>query len=285
MIKVKIHNGEHSTDIIFPCNEQLLSRTLYGIGMDGEQPAPASMIAEIKPKELSMLENTMVNLDELNYLAKRMDGWDNHEVEQFLAIVSCKDLGETWDMARLINLTFSLPRYTLIRDTSNLESVGSTHLLNIHLGIPSEDMKNKEWLINTGKELLDSGKGIESKYGLIFLNEDQPFEDLYRGGAFPEYYYTQADTYVHVGYGEETELLALPDDDLAVKKALARLGAESLDKCTVDMEFDIDFDDDSLKQINDVMVNQDIYALNHLLKSQSFDRTPESQSISQDFKI
>ena len=94
MIKVKIQNGEHCTeDIIFPCNEQLLSRALYGIGMDGEQPAPASMIAEIKPKELSMLENTMVNLDELNYLAKRMDGWDNHEIEQFLAIVSCKGLG------------------------------------------------------------------------------------------------------------------------------------------------------------------------------------------------
>ena len=74
MIKVKIQNGKHCTDIIFPCNEQLLSRALCGIGMDGDQPAPAPLIAKIKPKELFMLENTMVNLDELNYLAKRMDG-------------------------------------------------------------------------------------------------------------------------------------------------------------------------------------------------------------------
>ena len=60
---------------------------------NGEQSASVTLITEIKPKELSMLENTMVNLDELNYLAKRMDGWDNHEIEQFLAIVSCKGLG------------------------------------------------------------------------------------------------------------------------------------------------------------------------------------------------
>lgn len=53
---------------------------------------------------LQRLEGTQVNLDELDYLAKRLDSFDTGEAAQFQGM-ACK-LNLT-DMKDLINLTFS----------------------------------------------------------------------------------------------------------------------------------------------------------------------------------
>lgn len=45
------------------------------------------LVTEIEPKELSMLENEAVNLDELNFLSNIMDKFDHYEMERFLAAV------------------------------------------------------------------------------------------------------------------------------------------------------------------------------------------------------
>lgn len=88
MITATIKNGEKSTEITFPCKEHLLAKALDGIGIDGKQYAPTLLITEIEPKELSMLENEMTNLDELNYLAKQMNNFSQYEMERFLAAAS-----------------------------------------------------------------------------------------------------------------------------------------------------------------------------------------------------
>ena len=79
MIKVRIHNGEKNTEIAFPCKEQQLTKALDSIGEEGKQFAPTLFVTDIKPKELFVLENETVNLDELNYLARLMDGFDKQE--------------------------------------------------------------------------------------------------------------------------------------------------------------------------------------------------------------
>ena len=85
---------------------------------------------------LRCLEGCKVNIDELDYLAKRLDGFDAVEVSQFQAMA---DKLKLTDMKDLINLTFSCQQATVIADFSDLESVGRAHYMNTHDGCASAE--------------------------------------------------------------------------------------------------------------------------------------------------
>ena len=190
MIKATIGNGSFSTEICFPCSETKLSDKLGELGMDKEHLSPMATALEIEPAELSMLVDREVSLDALNYLGKRMDGMDKRELNKFLAVLSCEELDKEWDMKKIVNLTFNLPRYTLIEDTNDLERVGLIHMLNTRMAIPTSELENKEWLKSEGQKLLDTGKGISTDYGLLFMNEEISSEEVFNGRTFPIYCHT-----------------------------------------------------------------------------------------------
>ena len=83
---------------------------------------------------LGRLEGTNVDLDELDYLAKRLDSFDDGEATQFQAMTEALDLT---DMKDLINLSFSCQQVTVISDFSDLAAVGRDHYMNIHGGCAS----------------------------------------------------------------------------------------------------------------------------------------------------
>ncbi len=60
----------------FPCTETQLSTWLDDLCMNPEHLCPAATITQIEPTELSVLEDCEVSLDALNYLTKRMDGYE-----------------------------------------------------------------------------------------------------------------------------------------------------------------------------------------------------------------
>ena len=83
---------------------------------------------------LNQLVCTKVNLDELDYLAKRLDSFDDRETAKFQgAAVSCGCHG----IVELINLTFCCQQATVITDFTNLKEVGRDHYMNIHGGCAS----------------------------------------------------------------------------------------------------------------------------------------------------
>ena len=120
MIKATIQNSPYCTEIRFPCSETELSKKLGDIGMNTENLAPTGMVIDIEPDELSILQDCEVSLDALNYLGKRLDGMDKSEIKQYLAVLSCSEISEGWGLKNMINLTYSLARYTLIEDTDDL---------------------------------------------------------------------------------------------------------------------------------------------------------------------
>lgn len=127
MIHVKISNRGKEDHIRFPCTEGELFRKLEEIGAYGAQEAPHFYIEKgIVPKEFAVLEGLYADLDELNYLAKRLDGMDEKERKQFFAAMEREP---EWDLRGLINLTFNLSCYTVIRYLDSLAEVGRTHLL------------------------------------------------------------------------------------------------------------------------------------------------------------
>ena len=77
---------------------------------------------------LNRLTGTKVNLDELDYLAKRLDSFDVGEFSQFQAMAEKLNLTSMKD---LINLTFCCQQATVITDFSDLATVGRSHYLNM----------------------------------------------------------------------------------------------------------------------------------------------------------
>lgn len=269
MIKATIQRSPYVTEMTFPCSETQLSKWLDELRMNPEHLCPAAMVVQIEPSELSMLEDCEVALDALNYLAKRIDGMDARERNQFFAALTCEEAKIGWGLKDIINLTFNLQRFTLIEDISNLENIGWTHLLNVRGCISSSELENKEWLVDEGRKLLDSGKGIQTEYGLLFVNEDIEFSEVFNGTTFPGYYCDPDSTAaVEISYCDLTELVELPCEDLTIKKALCRLGADSIRDCKLDVDSTQNVSDEWWDKISAVKHTKDIFCLNKILKTE-----------------
>lgn len=133
---------------------------------------------------LKRLEGQFVNVDELDYLAKRLDSFTaGCEDKQFQAMVEKLSLTEIRDF---INLTFCCQQATVITDFSNLEQIGKDHYMTLNGGFASmEELDNLNGE-ETARLLIDSGTGVITPYGVVYGN-GMRLEPLYRGGPFPPY--------------------------------------------------------------------------------------------------
>ena len=269
MIKATIQNSPYCAEIRFPCSETELSRKLDEIKMNPEHLAPMATIIEVEPAELSMLTDCDVSLDALNFLGKRMDGMSKGERNQFLAVLSSGETGIGSNLKNIINLTYNLERFTLIEDTDDLESVGRTHILNVRGYISESESNNHEWLSEQGVKLLESGSGIETDYGKIFINKDVPFKEVFNGTTFPAYYCEMNSVAeIAIEYNNLIELVELPCEDITIKKALCRLGADGLKDCKILVDSTRDITDEWSERISEVEKTKDLFGLNKLLKTE-----------------
>ena len=134
---------------------------------------------------LCVFENNCINVDELNYLARRIDSFDNYELAKFQGAVAREGI---CTMKDLINLTFSLHNYTVVTDFSNLKNIGAKHYLDKNIGCPVSEMERLDFE-TMGRNLLSSGDGKVTPYGVVFCNR-LPIEEVYDGKMFPDYDYT-----------------------------------------------------------------------------------------------
>ena len=134
---------------------------------------------------LKRMEQCTVNVEELNYLAKRLESFDTGEAAQFLAMAHKLELFELKD---LINLTFCCQQATVITDFSDLAAVGRDHYMNLHGGSASVDELNKLDGEETARQLIESGSGTITPYGVVYDN-GMKLEQVYDGRCFPCYFY------------------------------------------------------------------------------------------------
>ena len=134
---------------------------------------------------LKRTEMLTVNVEELNYLAKRLDSFDTGEAAQFQAMAHKLELFELKD---LINLTFCCQQATVITDFSDLAAVGRDHYMNLHGGSASVDELNALDGKGTARQLIESGSGTITPYGVVYDN-GMKLEQVYDGRFFPCYYY------------------------------------------------------------------------------------------------
>lgn len=172
------------------------------------------------------LEGMQVNLDELDYLAKRLESFDVGEYAQFQAMTEKLDLTSMKD---LINLTFCCQQATVITDFSDLSAVGRDHYMNLHGGSAKTvelDALDGE---ATARRLIESGSGTITPYGVAYDN-GMKLEQVYGGRSFPCYYYEPNAITVAVTAKSEPEdtehitWLYLPMAQEEIDRALQRAG-------------------------------------------------------------
>ena len=119
------------------------------------------------PPILKRLEGSRVNLDELDYLAKRLDSFTDQELAQFQSAAVSYDYSNIVD---LINLTFSCQEVTVITDFSDLESIGRNHYMTLNGGSARmEELDNLDGT-ETALLLIESGDGVITPYGVVYDN-------------------------------------------------------------------------------------------------------------------
>lgn len=181
---------------------------------------------------LKRLEGQIVNGDELDYLAKRLDSFWGDEGSQFQAMAEKLDLTDIKDF---INLTFCCQQATVITDFSNLEQIGKNHYMNLNGGCAStEELDNLDGE-ETARLLIDSGAGVVTPYGVVYDN-GMKLEPLYCGGVFPPYLYDAYPLVLEASPLSEPEdtknmtLLCLPMTEKQIEHALVRGGIDSVEQ-------------------------------------------------------
>ena len=175
---------------------------------------------------LKRTEMLPVNVEELNYLAKRLDSFDTGEAAQFQAMAHKLELFELKD---LINLTFCCQQATVITDFSDLAAVGRNHYMNLHGGSASVVELNALDSKGTARQLIEGGGGMVTPYGVVYDN-GMKLEQVYDGQFFPCYYYEPNAITVAVTAKSEPEdteritWLYLPMAQVEIDRALLRAG-------------------------------------------------------------
>ena len=172
---------------------------------------------------LKRLEGSAVNVDELDYLAKRLDSFCEGEDDQFLAMAHKLNLTDIKD---LINLTFCCQQATDIASFSDLEAIGRAHYMNIHGGCAvGEELANLDGC-ETALLLIDSGEGVVTPYGVVYDN-GMKLEPLYDGRHFPSYLYKSPVIALETVSGQGAEgYFCLPMPDRQLQRVIARAGLE-----------------------------------------------------------
>lgn len=262
-IRAIIGYNQTQASVKFPIDDNLLNFILEQANMPTDTTKQAfSLDSVLYPQELSSLKGKEVNLDEMNYLAKRFDSFMDYEMEQFFAAVNYTKADNLKDM---INLTFNLDKFTLIKDVGDMVKVGRDYMLNTQLAIPV-DSSNDDKYAEIGRSLLASGKGIVTDKGLLFV-EDEPISEPYDGKVFPAYAHEEFILGIDINYNDNTETVFLPTSDLAIEKAARRLGASCADDCKIRIEDENPNYDVLSDRFRELFERDGVFKLNKLLKT------------------
>lgn len=261
MITLNIKKDREHVDIDFPCTEKVLSDALKKIGVQDAMDTKQIVSEVVNFDALSLLEGQQVDLDEINYLAKRLDSFTKAELDKFSVVVKMNGYDNPKD---LINLTFNGQRYTLIQNIGDMTAVGRMHTLTREIAIPADNSKDAEYA-KIGWELIESGKGHWTEKGLLFINEDIPEEEIYNGGIFPAYDYDgNCLLGIEISFLNKKVYVYLPCEEMAIKKSLTRLGVENTNHCELRVDFDCISNNRLANLLFDKVPSENIYDINAL---------------------
>ena len=210
------------------------------------------------PPALDMLEGTMINVDELDFLARSIDRYTDEELAKFQCMTSTR---EHWDMQTLINLSFSCEQVSVITDFAKLEEAGRSHYMTVHGGgVPVEEYHQLNG-IGIARGLIADGGGRITPYGVVFENAMR-IDPVYDGHSFPPYMdqpYLMEFTLETPLEGEITFFLPQPEKRL--ERLLERARIDAFSKLDI-RTWHSDLPDPVMERLD--FPNESIYEMNRL---------------------
>ena len=209
---------------------------------------------------LKRMEMLTVNVDELNYLAKLLERFNDYEAAQFQAMAHKLELFTPKDF---INLNFCCQQATVITDFSDLAAVGRDHYMNLHGGSAPVDELNALDGEKVARQLIESGSGTVTPYGMVYDN-GMKLEQIYQGKEFPCYYYEPNPITIALTSKTEPEdtkhitWLFLPMAQEEIDRAIQRAGITDSDEVCLRLE------DSQLPDEVDVLLDMDQESLSDL---------------------
>ena len=215
-MKITILNGGHRS-IELPLSDEELNFQMRQMGI--RETIPKSKLVKVSEKDnpLQKLEGQFLNMDEVNFFARRMEHLTEYERKVLAVYANDSDVSTIKD---LINLTFSMKGLSLLTDFSDASQVGVRLYTDEFSEIQEEQMDFTEFAKNALKE--SNVKVLP--YGVLV---DHGFEllEVYNGKTFPKFIVSE-ETVVVVEVQNTTgdrEYLYLPTDICSMDKVKERL--------------------------------------------------------------
>jgi len=232
LIRLKRIDRKEDESIMFnfPYEESEISNVYNQLELE-ISTAPNCYIEEVV-YDLDMneiLKGKECNVDELNYLFKRMDSFDTRERKVFFASVFAENL-ET--IAELINLSFNTHCYSLVSDFNNLETVGKNLYLSEKQAVAVKELEELDGESFAMEVIKNNPNSRITPYGVLYKNSNEP-EQIYNGKQFPQYHWKETVATIQLTAKGANEFIYLPCSDVEIEKALMRLETPYLHDCEV----------------------------------------------------
>ena len=228
------HQPELGTlTITFPIPEEqyenvILALKKLQLGDESKQDCCIDSIHAPNCPALRRMNGTLANVDELDWLGKKLESFDQYELLQFLAAAERFSL---YSADELINLSFCASEMTVISDFSDLEKVGRKHYLTVHGAADTKELEKLD-----GKELaqaLISGQpGTVTQFGVVYDNGVQ-MKPVYNRKQLPQNWIAETCIMeLEIGAkGAEAanahEWVQLPASRIKLERAMLRAGISS----------------------------------------------------------
>lgn len=228
IIKILYANNRLTIDL--PMSDLDLNNQMKTIGSERIIPWCKLISVMDENNPLHCLEGHAVNLDEVNYFAKRMESFSGYERSVMNAYVDEHGLESMKD---LINLTFNVHGISLITDFSSAEQVGRRLYLDEFLGMSEEESRDINFIEFAEKTFQEDTVKV-LPYG-VYVEHGFQMPEIYHGKTFPEYIYSDkiVISLEIKNQSGETDYLYLPSDITSLDKLKERLKVDKFDECTV----------------------------------------------------
>ena len=221
---------------------------------------PNCTIVEVSDERLStFLKDKPSNIDELDYLMKRLDSFDRDELQTFYAMAYAEKAETTAD---LINITFNTHCYSLVADFSDLDAVGKKMYLTEQGAVSEKELHSFDGKAYFEKLLAGNLNSLITPYGILYQNKN-PIQIIYDGLHFPLYHWQDEIAELEVGKDGYSQFLYLPCTQMQIEYALLRLDAEALSECSLSLTSD-HFPDRMVEIItSEKLLNENVDNLNY----------------------
>lgn len=231
-MKVRISGNGRYRDISLPLRDAELACLIKRVG-DGTVNLWCRLEKTWEEHNpLQELIGQTVNMDEVNFFAKRLESLTTYEQSVLELYAQEQGLKTLKD---LINLTYSMKGLSLITDFSDGREVGKRLYMDEHLGISEEESRRIDFEAY-GKRVLAEGNCKILPCG-VFVIQGFKMQEAYNGRTFPEYIYDVDQTVAVLEIKNEAgnrDYLYLPTDIFSVNLMKERLRVQDLWECSVE---------------------------------------------------